>query len=386
MAVDDLVSTLEHELELTGLAPHTRYYYTVGTIKRPVLGKGGTLYLDTPPIAGSRTPVRFVVLGDTGGYWVSGPAVRDALTSHVSASGVDLLALLGDNAYYTGTDTEYQAAIFDMYGDLLKTTPLWSTRGNHDELHSGQNNDYYDVFTFPTAGESGGHPSGTEAYYSFDYANVHFVCLDSQGSNRSPSGPMVTWLTEDLAEATQDWTVAFFHHPTYSKGTHDSDDPVDSGGRMRDMREFVLPVLEAGGVDLVLMGHSHAYERSMLIAGHYSYSYNFKSSMIVHEGNGREGGDGPYRKPAPEHGPRRGTVYVVIGSSSWLQDRGTRDHPAMPYSELALGFLSITVDGIRLDCSFIDDALVVRDQFTIIKDGSVAAKPRTWGRTKRSFQ
>jgi hypothetical protein len=108
----------------------------------------------------------------------------------------------------------------------------------------------------PTAGQAGGNSSGTEAWYSFDHGDIHFVCLDSEGSPRTPGSAMLTWLAADLAASTKTWTIAFWHHPPYTKGSHDSDLDSDSGGRMKDMRTNVLPVLEAGGVDLVLCGHS----------------------------------------------------------------------------------------------------------------------------------
>src|SRR4029434_7395586 len=104
----------------------------------------------------------------------------------------------------------------------------------------------------PTGGQIGGVPSGSEAYYSFEYANIHFICLDSEGSNRSASGPMLSWLELDLDANTRPWIIAFWHHPPYSKGSHDSDDSADSGGRMRDMRQNALPILRTGGVDVLL--------------------------------------------------------------------------------------------------------------------------------------
>ena len=58
---------------------------------------------------------------------------------------------------------------------------------------------YYDIFTLPTRGQAGGLASGTEAYYSFNYANIHFICLDSHDSDRSTDGAMMQWLKADLA-------------------------------------------------------------------------------------------------------------------------------------------------------------------------------------------
>jgi acid phosphatase type 7 len=161
----------------------------------------------------------------------------------------------------------------------------------------------------PRNGQAGGVASGTEAYYAFDYANVHFIVLDSMDSSRAPGDPMLTWLHDDLAATGQEWVIAIWHHPPYSKGSHNSDNAADSGGRMIDMRETVLPILEAGGVDVVLTGHSHNYERSYLLDGAYGYgtSPNFATpsfntlladGRILDAGDGNPSGNGAYQKNA----------------------------------------------------------------------------------------
>ena len=88
------------------------------------------------------------------------------------------------------------------------------------------------------------------------------------------------------------------------------------------MRQNVCPILEAHGVDLVLCGHSHAYERSLLIDGHYGPSTTFGPQHVVNGGDGRIAG-AAYRKPAAWRAPHAGTVYVVAGSSANL-DRPRR--------------------------------------------------------------
>jgi hypothetical protein len=208
--------------------------------------------------------------------------------------------------------------------------------------------------------------SGTEAYYSFDYANIHFVCLDSHDSDRRPGGAMLTWLEQDLAATQQDWIIAYFHHPPYTKGSHDSDDRKDSDGRLHDMRELVVPVLEAGGADLVLAGHSHSYERSYLMDGHYGDSKSLRPFMIRSRSDGRELVGGAYEKPRPGNAPHDGTIYAVAGSSG--QTGGGRlNHPVMFLSLNELGSLMLDVNGGRLDAMFIDDRARRRDQFTIRK-------------------
>jgi hypothetical protein len=367
----DPTSTTEHEIEITGLSPDTRYYYAIGTDTELLAGGDSNHFIQTSPNAGTQKPTRIWAIGDGGAPWLDLFDVRDSYLAYAANRPADLWINMGDNAYMNGTDAEYQAAVFDAFAPQLINTVLWPSRGNHDLIYSGPNNDYYDLFSLPTAGEAGGVPSGHEEYYSFDYANIHFICLDSHASDRSPSGPMLTWLQNDLATTTQDWVIAYFHHAPYSKGTHDSDtDP-----RMTDIRENALPILEAGGADVVLGGHSHAYERSFMIDGHYSNSSTFNSSMIVDGGDGDPQGDGAYIKPGVGPVPNSGTVYVVLGSSSWLQTGGTHDHPIMTESLIELGSIVLDVDGARLDFVFLNENETVLDRFTILKDASANRSP-----------
>jgi hypothetical protein len=215
------------------------------------------------------------------------------------------------------------------------------------------------MFSLPAAGEAGGVPSGTELYYSFDWANVHFVCLDSQSSSRAVGGPMWTWLESDLLASEQDWVVAYWHHPPYSKGSHDSDTEL----QLVEMRENFLPLLEAHGVDLVLAGHSHSYERSFLLDGHYGNSLTFGPSVLKDDGDGRPDGDGAYTKRPGAH---RGAVYCVAGSSGQVS-AGPLNHPAMFLSALALGSVLLDFDDDRLDVSFLSSAATVLDSFTLVK-------------------
>ena len=69
---------------------------------------------------------------------------------------------------------------------------------------------------------------------------------------------MLTWMESDLASTDQDWIVVYFHHPPYSKGSHDSDDPADSGGRLVDMRENAVPIMEdyGGSIEIESAGGS----------------------------------------------------------------------------------------------------------------------------------
>jgi hypothetical protein len=373
---DEAASGTEHAVTLGGLAPATSYHYAVGTPWATLAGDDAGHRFTTAPRPGTAVPTRVWVLGDSGTAEAGARAVRDAYLAHAGSRPADVWLMLGDNAYPAGTDEEYQAAVFDTYPAVLRQTPLWPVLGNHDGQSSSSTTGtgpYYDAFTLPAAGEAGGVPSGTEAYYSFDHGSVHFVALDSFGSDRSVDGPMLTWLRQDLAATTRPWVVAFWHHAPYSRGSHDS----DRERIMTQMRQNVLPVLEAHGVDLVLTGHSHAYERSFLLAGHYGSSATLAPPMVLDGGDGHPGGTGPYAKPAAR-GPRQGTVYAVAGSAG-RAGGGPLDHPAMVVSLDVPGSVVLDVVEARLDAAFLDDAGVVRDAFTLVKGAGGGAPPEAPG-------
>jgi hypothetical protein len=360
--------TTEHSVSLSGLSPDTTYYYSIGTSTQTLAGGDSSHFFITSPLPGTSRPTRVWVLGDSGAANINAQAVRDAYVQFTGTRYTDLWLMLGDNAYETGTDSEYQAAIFDIYPAFLRQTVLWPAFGNHDAYSANSNTQtgpYYDIFTLPTRGEAGGTASATEAHYSFDYGNIHFIVLDSYESSKSPTGPMMTWLKNDLANNTRPWIIAYWHHPPYTKGPDDS----DTSNHPRGMRLRALPILEAHGVDLVLAGHSHSYERSFLIDGHYGTSDTFTESMKKDPGDGSANGSGEYHKSALAPVPHEGTVYAVPGSSSKVSS-GLLDHAAMVTSLNVLGSMVLDVNDNRLDAIFLDDTGMIRDNFTIVKGDS----------------
>ena len=163
----------------------------------------------------------------------------------------------------------------------------------------------------PTKGEAGGVPSGSESYYAFDYGNVHVVSSDSYGKLSDgkrmyeAGGGQIDWLWRDLPANKLPWTVVFWHHPPYSKGSHDS----DTEKLMVDIREQLLPVLEEFKVDLVFCGHSHVYERTQPIKGHFGSDDSFDAAKHIISGATP---DKPNDyKPGPAG---QGMIYIVAGS------------------------------------------------------------------------
>ena len=353
-AVVDTSHTTNHEVIVAGLLPNSQYYYAIGSEAETLAAGPEYFFITNPETA---RPTRIWVLGDAGTTSRFQRAVRDAYYNFSANRHTDLWLMLGDNAYESGTDVQYQGALFDMYAEMLRKSVLWPALGNHDTYSAGiiEQFPYLEIFTLPTEGEAGGISSGTEKYYSFDYGNVHFVVLDSMSSNRETNGPMCAWIENDLAANTNEWTIAFWHHPPYSKGSHNSDDEHE----LIEMRQFVVPILEAHGVDLVLCGHSHSYERSHLLRGHYGHSSTLLPEMIV------DNRGGPYRV---ESGERDGSVYVVAGSSGQISG-GALNHPAMYVSLNELGSLVLDIDGGRLDATFLQSDGSIGDAFTLVKPG-----------------
>jgi len=366
---DNATVTTEHEVVVSNLSPATKYFYSIGSTTQTLAGNDATHFFVTSPVAGTSTPTRIWVLGDSGTANVNAQAVRNAFMNFTGATHTNLWLMLGDNAYENGTDSEYQAAVFDMYPTMLRQSVLWPALGNHDTAGSANppaSLPYFAMFTLPTAAQAGGMASGTEKYYSFDYANIHFICLDSMTSDRSPTGPMANWLRADLAATTRQWTIAFWHHPPYTKGSHNS----DTESNLVEMRQTFLPILEDAGVDLVLTGHSHSYERSFLIDGHYGLSTTFTNAMKKDGGSGRPDGTGAYNKTTLGPGANEGAVYAVAGSSGQISG-GTLNHPAMFISLNNLGSMILDINGNTLDAKFLRENGAIADYFRIVK-GEVA--------------
>ncbi len=373
--VTDTQQKINHSIQLTGLLPDTTYYYSVGSINQVLAGGDSNHKFHTNPTVGTTPATRIWVLGDPGTGDNNSAAVRDAYLAHPGSDQTDLILMLGDDAYPNGTDSEFQVALFDTYPSLLRQVPAYSTFGNHDATSADaadESGAYFDIFDFPRNAETGGAASSTEAYYSFDYANIHCIVLDSTESDRGITGDMYTWLQSDLAINTAAWTMAIWHHPPYTKAVEDSDDPLED--HLIEMRENFLPLLESNGVDLVMTGHSHAYERSYLIDGHYSFSNSLIPSMLLDLGDGVEGGDGVYLKPSLGPAANEGAVYVVAGSSGKVAGNVNALHPINHCANASLGSLVIDILDNRMDVCFLTDNGIVLDEFSIMKNFEPALK------------
>lgn len=150
------------------------------------------------------------------------------------------LILAGDNAYSSGTLSEYKNNYDPYYGQFKSIT--YPTPGNHEYNTSGASG-YFDYFG-TRAGERG------KGYYSFDVGDWHFVALNSN-ITRGTGSTQETWLKNDLAASTKPCTAAFFHHPRFSRGSHGDDSSVTP----------FFQALYNAKADLIVVGHDHNYQR-----------------------------------------------------------------------------------------------------------------------------
>lgn len=367
----ELQPSLEHSLTLTGLQPATRYAYAVG-FDDTQLTNGPDYYVKTALPAGDTRPVRIWALGDFGSGSDNQRNVYQAYRNATVNRPADLWLWLGDNAYSFGLEDEYQQLVFSVYPQTLRNTPLFITPGNHDYADSETNFNvaYYNLFAFPEQGESGGIPSGSKSYYSSDYGNVHLVSLDSQGRSDGQyrlydtTSTQVQWLKRDLAANKLPWTIVIFHHPPFSKGSHNSDTELS----MKLLRENLTPILERYNVDLVLNGHSHGYERTYRIKGLQGLANTFnKATHVVENTTARYDGS-PNSCPILTKG--QGTVYIVNGSGGQLGGQSVDfPHPATVYNNTTLGgSMLLDVNDNRLDAQLVMADGSVLDKFTILKN------------------
>lgn len=383
--ITDNARVKNHIVKISGLSAKTKYFYSVGYDATVLAGGNDQHHFVTAINPGdSSTGFKFWVTGDFGGGNNEQIKVREWFENYLQSNLVDGWLWLGDNVYNTGTDDEYSNKVFDThygYDSIFRFLPFYPIPGNHDygsvngiddpSVHKGP---YYDMVEVFRNAEMGGVPSNMEAYYSYDYGNTHFIALNSEMYRvyvfwDAFGTTFKTWLENDLRASTKKFKVAYWHQPPYSKGSHDSDDFWEVF--MISMRQRVLPILENNGVDLVLCGHSHVYERSYLINKHYGNSASFdKNTMMVDSASGNPDDNRSYIKYTYGANKNKGTVYAVVGNSGKSEAENGKMHPVM-YKKYAadrgVGSMILEVKDSVLTATYYKETGEIFDKFRIIK-------------------
>jgi DNA repair exonuclease SbcCD nuclease subunit len=212
------------------LSPYTIYHYHI-LVDGVVQSDDYTFRTAASP---NMDRFSFVVYGDT----------REQHNVHREI--VDLIIEMApDFALHTGDLVDdgrtprFWDTFFEIERELMARVPLFPALGNH-ELDSDL---YRDAFYLP----------GNERWYSFDYANAHFVCIQADNiANLNASSDQIRWLQNDLATTDRPWKIAFFHVPPYSS-IERANDPL--------VQEVLAPILAEHGVQVAFNGHDHGYQR-----------------------------------------------------------------------------------------------------------------------------
>lgn len=284
----EIDGTYNYVCTLSGLELGTEYNYRVTCGPNPV-AEG---YFTTRQPRGRM--IRFAAFGDNS----FGEPGERAVAFHTYRAHPDFIMNVGDNVYESGLDNEYTRHFFPVYNadaaspdigaPLLRSIPFYSVIANHDvaarDPHTRHpcadfdaNPDslgYYTNFYFPLNGPQ--HPAfqtptrggGARAdfmacagdrfpqmaNYSYDYGDAHFICIDSNIYVDPTDPALAKWIEADLSATDARWKFAVFHHPPFNVGAQHYHE--------QHMRAL-CPLFERLGVDFVLGGHEHNYQRTV---------------------------------------------------------------------------------------------------------------------------
>lgn len=259
-----------------------------------------TVYVPFP--AGAQPDLRLAVVGDVG----DGGDLEWRLASTMYVAGrsdaYDALLLLGDNVYPYGDPAQLDEYVFQPFAAVLDSgADLYAITGNHDALADDGG---------LTQQEALGMPG---FWWSETVGDILLVGLDS---NQVENPDQLAWLEETLATSAAPWKMVAVHHPPYSAGYQ---------GSNHDVRDQFTPIFERHGVQLVLSGHDHDYQRTE---------------------------------------PINGVTYLVSGAGAGTRRTGNRSFTA--YSASTMNFVDLNVFPDRLVLRAIDHELMVFDEFTLI--------------------
>lgn len=304
LAGDDPPSVGIHQVHLCGLSPGTTYHYRVGTGSH--MSDDATF--TTAPADGR--PVRILVAGDSRGNASTWGEIMQA----GAAEAPDMILFTGD-ANDLGSIQDDWEAWFAAGKGVIDHLALMMVHGNH-EINSRH---YYSQFPLP----------GNQQWYSFDFGPAHFTALnDTPLDMATIAGEQAQFLDDDLGKTQQPWKLVTHHRPEY---TSSNGHPPAT-----DLQQAWESIMDKHGVNLVLDGHAHAYERS----------YPLQAGQVVADG--------------------AGPVYIVEGGG------GADPYTLSPQTFTAKGvqtygyvILDITAQKLTLTAKALDGSVV--DTYTLTK-------------------
>ncbi|MDA8130946.1 MAG: metallophosphoesterase [Elusimicrobia bacterium] len=251
----------EHRITLFGLLPDTTHCYRIYLPVQDSTAAYKAFEGSFVTFRGEDKPYfTFLAFGDSG----SSSEEQVTLAERMAKFSPDFVVHTGDSLS-EGLDEMADEEYFRPYADLLARVPFFLALGNHDygrDLGSPEGKGFLkaNFVPFHTTPYTGLPPH----YYYFDVANARFVVLDTNafyGAKFAPSlepgSKQYKWLEYVLSKAhAKQWRFVVLHGPLYSTGAHE---PV-----LKEV-ETLEPLFQKYGVDMVLQGHDHDYERTLPI-------------------------------------------------------------------------------------------------------------------------
>ena len=257
----------EHVLTLTNLSSGQKYFYRVRT-ELP----SGVINSEMESFKPMKTSgaIRFMVLGDSG----QGTTAQTKIARVIREADPDFVLHCGDLVYQGINDRSVDWRFFNYYQAHMRTTPYYMVVGNHDlNCCFGDGEPDYNptnwvlnatsfqrAFFLPT-----NNVTGTKHFYSFDAGDAHFVALYNPwfaDYNFTAQSDQFGWLTNDLALSSKPWKFIFMHMPLATSGGHyNRDDNANFINDSTELMNLLLPVATRYGVQLVMGGHDHNFER-----------------------------------------------------------------------------------------------------------------------------
>jgi|GEM_PF-5282980 len=388
----------QYRARVDGLQADTEYVFSVVADGRRVV-RG--LDFKTIPAVGAQR-INFIAFGDSGTEYDQPRLVRDKVTERDENGDFryphDLVMGVGDLAYYKGNFLNFRQRFFaqmtgwkdrKLENSLLTHRPFISALGNHEYNNKAENLPLAFLTAFDNPLMDGIPEEDAERYFSFDSGPVHFLFIDTMKTagdldeQRFPQ--MRDWIEQDLKNSRQPWKIAFLHHSPLSFGPH------GTWGDQREnslIRKQLLSMMQDLGVQLVMFGHDHMYQRTVpLRFDERGKILRDDSGSIIAEGGVvyvavGNGGAGIHN---------RQTQPSTYGSELWQEQRGKwgigydflarrPDGQPVLYDNIAedsdgprdpkrrWGFTHVRVDGDKLDVTAYNFFGELMDDFSIVRD------------------
>ena len=269
----------------------------------------------------------------------------DKTINSINTQSPELILGLGDYSYESSADCWLDALVPIYDPNNPNANNMQISIGNHENSASEDFNTYLNAFSLTRQ---------FEQVYSFNFNNVHFLSMATEISYSSGSSQNV-FVKNDLAAAAAnpniDWIIVYFHKPMYSSPSSCSSCSGESS-----LRDIYHPIFDQYGVDIVLEGHTHDYQRSFPI----KFNSNSKSNPIITDTNRNN-----YIDPA-------GQIHAIVGTGGVNFHSLNSQNSFIAFQQSnRFGHLNIDIqnNGTNLIGKFISNEGGILDQFTISKSG-----------------